>query len=109
MNHKRIQELLWATERAYRNTESTDFLPSQKETDPKDKQLEDIETFFGQLAYIGKYINDNLNPDPRIEVPMRLLSQFGLSYATLDDKYAETISDRVETILADPSAGDEEE
>mgnify|MGYP003152526988 CR=1 FL=1 len=109
MNHRRIQELLWATERAYRNTESTEFLPSQKETDPKEKQLEEVETFFGQLAYIGKYINDNLNPEQRIEVPMRLLSQFGLSYATLDDKYAETISDRVETILADPSAGDEEE
>ena len=109
MNHRRIQELLWAVERAYRNTESTKFLPSQEETDPKEKQLEELETYFGQLAYIGKYINDNLNPDPRIEVPMRLLSQFGLSYATLDDKYAETISDRVETILADPSAGDEEE
>ena len=72
-------------------------------------ELEELETYFGQLAYIGKYINDNLNPDPRIEVPMRLLSQFGLSYATLDDKYADTISDRVETILADPPAGDEEE
>ena len=109
MNHKRIQELLWAVERAYRNTESSTFLPSQEETDPKQKQLEEIETFFGQLAYIGKYINDNLNPESRIEVPMRLLSHFGLSYVTLDDKYAETISDRVETILADPPAGDEEE
>ena len=74
----------------------------------KDEGLEELKTFFGQLAYIGKYINENLNPKSSIEVPSKLLKKFGLSYVGLDEHYAETISDRVETILADPPEGDEE-
>ena len=110
MNHKRIQELLWATERAWKDLEVGD------DYENKVDDLQELETFFGQMAYIGKYINENLNPIDRIEVPSNLLKNFGLSYAELDTKYANTIpspvkgllKDRVETILANPPEGDEE-
>ena len=87
MNHPRIQELLWAVERNYRDVESGDNFEN------KDEGLEELKTFFGQLAYIGKYINENLNPKSSIEVPSKLLKKFGLSYVGLDEHYAETISD----------------
>ena len=111
MNHKRIQQLLWAAERAWRDVEVGDDYES------KSDDLQEIETFFGQMAYFAKYINDNLEPDTRIEVPINLLKEFGLSYMGLDKKYGDTIpspvkgllKDRVETILADPPEGDEEE
>jgi len=103
-SHKHIQKLLYVAETEYR-----DIKTYNEEVTDKPEMLQKIEQFFGKLAYLAKYINDNLEPRPHLRVSSNTLDDMGFSYQDLDRVFSELLSERVRTILADPRAGDEDE
>jgi len=109
-SHRHIQQLLFLTEKTYRNKK--DVLPSdrdvqqnkvtQESKDRADDSLQKVGDFYGKLAYIAKYINENLEPSNHIQVSPSILRQNNMSYADLEDSFASLLSERVRTILENP-------
>lgn len=109
-SHEHIQQLLFLTEKTYRNKK--DVLPSDRDVqqnkvtqegkDRADESLQKVGDFYGKLAYIAKYINENLEPSNHIQVSPSILRQNNMSYADLEDSFASLLSERVRTILENP-------
>lgn len=96
-----IQQLLFITERNYNN-----MADDEKGRDVSEAQdvVMELGIFYGKLAYIAKYINDNMEPTRKLRVSNKMLGihPLQLTYGELDKRFGDILSDRVKTILENP-------
>lgn len=88
-SHAHIQNLLYITERNYKNMEDGE-------------EKDDIGIFYGKLAYIAKFINDNMEPKRNLRISSSMLQDQNMSYFTLEEHFGKILSERVKTILENP-------